>query len=87
MAATLSSSGITTSSGGRINRTTAGGTGSYVVIYSGVSTSLDGTTAGSNMNYTRPGVGNFSSDFLGTWRFMGSHTTATGGYQLWTRIS
>jgi len=87
MAATLSSSGITTSSGGRINRTTAGGTGSYVTVYIAISTTLDGTTAGSDMNYTRPGVGNFNSGFTGTWRFMGGHTSATGGYQLWTRIS
>jgi hypothetical protein len=43
--------------------------------------------AGSELNYTVPGVGNFSADFGGTWRFMGAHTGVNGGFQLWTRIS
>jgi hypothetical protein len=87
MAAVLYSSGINTSSGGRLNRTTAGGTGSYFITYIGPQTNLDGTMAGSELNYTVPGVGNYSADFGGTWRFMGAHTGVNGGFQLWTRIS
>ena len=87
MAAILSSSGITTSSGGIINSSAAGGTGSYFISYLAVSTNLDGTTAGSNLYYTSPGVGNFSAGFSGTWRWMGAHTDSAGGFQLWTRIS
>ena len=79
----------------RIAGATAGGVGSYALLYSTNDYNMGDETAGSNLRY--PSIGIDGNGFLryatagtptGTWRCMGIGTsTYTGSITLWLRIS